>query len=168
MKTSRPKRGVFFCTIYSFEKSESVVILSIMKWFKHIYNFFDKLEDHVRAWLSKHQILYAIIGGICVVLFWRGVWLLADSLSLSGWVSFTISIAILLVTGLFVSSFVGDVIILSGLKKESKLSEKTLVKEDEEKQNMQEIARTVESLEEKMDMLLSKKGETCEMPEDKK
>ena len=135
-----------------------------MNLIKGIYKFFDKLEDHVRAWLSRHQILYAIIGGICIVLFWRGVWLLADSFSISGSTSFIISVAILLVTGLFVSSFVGEVIILSGLKKESKISEKTFSKEVEEKKDIAELAKSIESLEEKVDKVLAKQDSSCEVP----
>ncbi len=130
-----------------------------MNLLKSIYKFFDKLEDGVRAWLSRHQILYAIIGGICIVLFWRGVWLLADSVSLSGSASFILSIVILLVTGLFVSSFVGDVIILSGLKKESKITEKALHKEKEERQDIKEIKDTLENLEEKVSILVEKDKE---------
>lgn len=130
-----------------------------MKLFKKIYKFFDKVEDHVRAWLSRHQILYAIVGGVCIVLFWRGVWLLADSFSLSGGASFILSIVILLMTGLFVSSFVGDVIILSGLKKESKITEKTLDKESKESVEIKEIKETLNKLEEKIDYLVETKEE---------
>ena len=45
-----------------------------------ISRFFDKLEDRVRSWLSHQPILYALIGGIGIVLFWRGVWHTADYL----------------------------------------------------------------------------------------
>lgn len=91
---------------------------------KKIIKFFDKLEDHIRARLSRRPIIYAIVGGIAVVLFWRGVWMMADSLGISGPLSVLLSIIILLLTGLFVSFFIGDRIILSGLKQEKKLVEK--------------------------------------------
>ena len=95
-------------------------------YFKRILNFFDKLEDRVRGYLSKRPILYTCIGGIGVVLFWRGIWHTADMIPfLTGPVSLAISTVILLVSGLFVSYFVGDMIIISGLKKEKKLFEKT-------------------------------------------
>ena len=96
--------------------------------------FFDRLEDKVRGHLSRLPILYAIIGGMTIVVFWRGVWHLADVLeALGGWwavffspdISLIISIIVLLTTGLFVSFFIGDRIILSGLKHEKKVEEKT-------------------------------------------
>lgn len=91
-----------------------------------IIKFFDKLEDQVRTALSRRPIIYTLIGGVAIVLFWRGVWLIADSIPfMTGAVSFILSVIILLATGLFVSFFIGEGIIISGLKRERKLFEKT-------------------------------------------
>ena len=87
--------------------------------------FFDKLEDGVRAWLSRYPLLYGLVGGGAIVLFWRGVWHTADQFSfMTGPTSLLISGLVLLLTGLFVSFFVGENIILTGLKHEKKLVEK--------------------------------------------
>ena len=94
---------------------------------KNIIKFFDKIEDKTRSFLSRHPIIYAFIGGIGIVLFWRGVWHTADIFPfLNGPVSIIISIIILLTTGLFVSFFIGHSIILSGLKQEKKIEEKEI------------------------------------------
>ena len=91
-----------------------------------VIKFFDKLEDGVRASLSRHPIPYALLGGVAIVLFWRGTWMIADELPfMTGPVSVAISLVTLLGSGLFVSFFIGDRIILSGLKQEKKLAEKT-------------------------------------------
>lgn len=92
---------------------------------RRVIHYFDKLEDKIRTGLARRPVLYTLIGGIAVVLFWRGVWLVADQLHISGIVSLVVSIVVLLVTGLFVSYFIGDNIIISGLRKEKKLIEKT-------------------------------------------
>ena len=76
-------------------------------------------------------MLYAIIGGFAVVIFWRAVWEVADQLKLSPFWSLVGSVLVMMATGLFVSFFIGDRIILSGLKHEKKITEKT---EDEVKQ----------------------------------
>lgn len=90
-----------------------------------IFHFFDKLEDSIRNTLSRYPIVYAFIGGTAIVLFWRGVWVVAGDIPfLTGPVSIFMSVAILLATGLFVSFFIGDTIIISGLKKEKRLDEK--------------------------------------------
>ena len=91
---------------------------------KKIIKFFDKLEDWVRGKLSHYPILYALIGGVGIVLFWRGVWHVADEMSLGSWTSIIISLILLLMTGLFVSFFIGHYIIFSGLKQEKKIEEK--------------------------------------------
>ncbi len=90
-----------------------------------VINFFDKMEDKVRAALSRHPIVYALIGGTSIVLFWRGIWMVADTIPwLTGPASIVISIGTMLLTGLFVSFFIGDTIIISGLKKGKRVDEK--------------------------------------------
>lgn len=92
---------------------------------KSFLRFFDRLEDKVRHQLSKTPVLYAIIGGIAIVLFWRGVWHLADEWGMSSWLSFFISVVIMLITGTFVSFFIGEQLLLSGLREEKRIDEKT-------------------------------------------
>ncbi len=89
-----------------------------------ISKYFDKLEDKVRSKLSHYPIIYALVGGVGIVLFWRGVWHVADDISLGSWASLIISLILLLMTGLFVSFFIGHYIIFSGLKQEKKIEEK--------------------------------------------
>jgi hypothetical protein len=100
---------------------------------RSILKFFDKLEDHVRGALSHFPLFYSLFGGAGVVLFWRGVWHTADaledgskigSLIFSGPGSMVLGLIILLMTGLFVSTFIGDSIIMSGIRKDKKLIEK--------------------------------------------
>ena len=110
----------------------------------HIARFFDKLEDKVRGWFSHRPILYGFIAGIGTVLFWRGVWHTADFFSAlfiawrsgypttdllgdfpDGPISFFLGSVMLLLSGLFVSGFIGNEIIISGLRGEKKLAEKT-------------------------------------------
>ena len=45
---------------------------------KSIIKFFDKIEDKIRGKLSHYPIFYAFIGGVGIVIFWRGVWHTAD------------------------------------------------------------------------------------------
>lgn len=134
--------------------------------FNKIYKFFDKLEDKVRGRLSHKPIIYGFIGGIGVVLFWRGVWHTADYLSeilyystfsgpginyqiqapwWDGPLSFLIGSILLLITGLFVSNFIGNEIIISGLKGERKVSEKT---EEEIQKESELIAKTINQIKE--------------------
>ncbi len=105
--------------------------------------FFDHLEDDIRAWFSHRPILYGFMGGVGVVLFWRGVWHTTDWLSSilmdirtgnsttdmstfpDGPLSLLIGSVLLLISGLFVSTFVGNQIIISGMRREKKLEEKT-------------------------------------------
>lgn len=113
-----------------------------------IVKFFDKLEDKIRAVLSRRPIIYTLIGGVAIVLFWRGVWLTADLFPfMTGPVSVLISVAILLLSGLFVSFFIGEEIIISGLKKEKKLIEKAESEIRTEGATLHEIKAKIEKIE---------------------
>ena len=93
---------------------------------KGFIRFFDRLEDKVRIGLSRAPILYALIGAVGIVLVWKGVWESAEYFPfLFGPASFLLGIFILLASGLLVSFFIGDSIILSGFKQDKKLAEKT-------------------------------------------
>ncbi len=91
----------------------------------NIIKFFDKLEDKIRGALSHKPILYAFIGSVGIILLWRGIWIIADDFELSGVVSTILGVLVLMLIGLFVSFFVGDQILLSGIKEEKRLDEKT-------------------------------------------
>ncbi|MDO8518130.1 MAG: hypothetical protein Q7S26_02470 [bacterium] len=116
--------------------------------FKRVVSFFDTLEDKVRIALSHRPIVYAFIGGVGIVLFWKGVWETAELFPvLFGPVSILLGVGILLLTGLLVSFFIGDSIILSGFKREKKLVEKTESEVRSEKDTMGHILATLKTIE---------------------
>jgi hypothetical protein len=134
-----------------------------------MFNFFDKLEDNVRGHLSRYPIPYSIIGGTGIVLFWRGVWETANILSHVNRffeiffyppAQIIISILGLMLIGLMVSIFIGDHIILSGIRHEKKVEEatKTLVKEEEItlkhiRQEILDLKKEINALAQKKDTL---------------
>lgn len=145
--------------------------------FKKIYKFFDKLEDIARKKLSHTPIFYGFIGGIGIVLFWRGVWHTADYLSQilyystlrgpsnnyvieapwwDGPLSFLIGAILLLITGLFVSSFIGNEIIISGLKGEKKSTEKTEEELEKETSKLQKALNDLEDIKIKINTIEEK------------
>jgi hypothetical protein len=122
---------------------------------RRIVTFFDKFEDKVRGHLSQYPIIYTIIGGIAIVLFWRGVWHTADILQSKGGIwgfifyeptSLLLVTAVLLATGLFVSYFIGDAILLSGVKSQKKLAEKTGKELREEEASLTEIKHVIDGI----------------------
>ncbi len=122
---------------------------------KAIIKFFDRIEDKVRIRLSHRAILYAFVGGGATLLFWRGAWRTFDAIEglggifailLSPPVSLFLSIVILLATGLFVSVFIGERVIISGLKQEKKIFEKTESEIKEEESMLFEMKMAVDEL----------------------
>jgi hypothetical protein len=135
--------------------------------FKLIANFFDKLEDRVRIALSHKSFLYAFIGGVSHVIFWRGVWHTSDMIMhgvplfhdydgnpISGfwgyvfYEPFTIvwSSVIMIMSGLFVATFIGERIILSGLKKEKKVTDRTEEEVRKEENRIDALGEKINSL----------------------
>ena len=121
--------------------------------FHKIVSFFDKLENHIRSSLSHYPIAYAIIGAIGVILIWKGVEDIAGSIGLTGFVAFTAGLVILLMTGLLVSFFIGDTILISGFKKEEKISEKTESEVKTEMDVMTSIEHKLEHIEQEVEKL---------------
>lgn len=132
-----------------------------------MHSVFNKLENKIRRWLSHRPILYGIIAGTGVVIFWRGVWHSMDFIMYlaanwqtgsnidltsylwwDGPLSILIGIVILLFTGVFVSSFIGNEVILSGLRGEKVLAE---MNERELKTEASAIAHMQETLEDLRD-----------------
>ena len=121
---------------------------------KEVVNFFDKLEDHVRARLSHTPVLYAFVGGIGVVLFWKGVWETTEYVPhLFGPGSLILGSVLLLMTGLFVSVFIGDNIVLSGFRREKKLAEKTEGEVKKEEETIETLAHTLAHIEDDLEKL---------------
>lgn len=116
------------------------------KNFYKIYKYFDKLEDKIRRRLTRNPIIYAFIGSLGVVMIWRGLWGIADELYIPYFVSLIIGILLTISTGLFVSFFVGDSIVLSGLKKEKRVDEKTEKDIREEKEEISKIENEIEQI----------------------
>lgn len=141
-----------------------------------IIKFFDKLEDKVRRWFSRWPILYGFIGGIGIVLFWRGVWHTADFVSvvllngdvssmalldirsaLDGPLSFLVGSVLLLISGIFVSSFIGNEIIISGLRGEKKLVDKTGAEVKTTADAIKEVRDELKKMSARLDELSKKK-----------
>lgn len=123
-----------------------------------IVKFFDVLENKIRAGLSHNPIMYALIGGVGVILFWRGVWHTADLFPfMTGPVSTIIGSIILLLTGVFVSAFVGNKLILSGLKGDKKLAEKTEEEIASEESELKHIEKILEQVEKDVEEIKEKK-----------
>lgn len=118
---------------------------------KKVVKFFDKLEDKIRGRLSHLPILYAILGGIGIVLFWRGVWHTADDFGLGSIPSVVLGATILLLIGVFVSAFIGNRLIISGLAGEKKLEEKEKSEIETEEAQIKDLQKAVSRLEKKLD-----------------
>ena len=127
----------------------------------------------IQNYLSHYPKLYALIVGIGIVLFWRGVWHSADNIHTAinyfssgsstallfapwwdGPLSFLIGGMLLYTTGAFTSSFIGNELILSGLRGEKRLNEKT-------EANLKEEVTAISDIKEEL-VIISKKLEVLE------
>lgn len=125
---------------------------------KTIIRYFDRLEDRTRTALSRRPIIYTFIGGVGIVLFWRGIWMVADESGLGSIASIVIGFLILVSTGLFVAFFIGDEIIISGLKQEKKVAERTAEEVRAELDTLYSLARRFDAVESELKRILQKLG----------
>ncbi|MBI4085351.1 MAG: hypothetical protein HY432_02500 [Candidatus Liptonbacteria bacterium] len=123
-----------------------------MKLFAPVGKFF----KGVRTKLKEYPVAYAVIGAIGIVLFWRGVWYMADFFSIfffghdstfvvnynqfwDGAVSTLIGFVMLFATGLFVTDFIGSQILSTVEKEEEKVEKIARETESEEKTETQRL-----------------------------
>lgn len=128
-----------------------------MKPFSSIKKFFNEL----RLKLKNHPVIYAFIGGIGIILFWRGIWHTTDFVSVfllnhqgedalnyanlvDSLASTIIGFVLLLLTGLFVTDFISSEIISTSAKTEKKIekiTEETEEEEETEEKRLDEIEK---------------------------
>lgn len=123
---------------------------------KPITRFFDRFEDVMRRFLSRYPLIYGIIGGVGIVSFWRGVWETSDLLGVPPQASLLFGLIVMMSIGILVTEFLGNRIILSGLRGEKKLEEKTLQEIEEEERFLSNLERKVARVEKMLEELLGK------------
>jgi len=101
----------------------------------------------VRGFLSHYPMIYALVGGVGIVSFWRGVWETSDLLGIPSEASLVGGILILMSLGILVTEFLGNRIIISGLRGEKKLEEKTLKEIEDEEMFLSNLKNKVERIE---------------------
>jgi len=114
---------------------------------KEILKFFDKLEDKIRHNLSHYPIVYALVGFLGVVLVWRGIWHIADSLQLNSWLSVILGVLILLSSGLLVALAIGDEVIINAFRGRRKVTELRLEETLTLSERVDEIKKSLEKIE---------------------
>ncbi|MFA5744831.1 MAG: hypothetical protein WC887_01315 [Candidatus Paceibacterota bacterium] len=136
-------------------------------------NIFKKIEQKIRNYLSHTPKLYALVVGIGIVVFWRGVWHTADyihtifnilyspesstSLASALWwdgpLSFVVGVIILNFTGAFTSSFIGNELILSGLRGERQFNKRAETELKDEEIAISDIKDELLVISEKLEVL---------------
>ena len=123
-----------------------------------LLHFFDKLEDRIRGVLSRHPVPYSLITAVAIVVFWDGVSRVTYSIpGLQGFwggvILIVASVGVLLITGVFISFFIGDTIIISGIKGEKKMIEKTGEELHQELDAISNLTEKLDKIEKKVDDL---------------
>jgi hypothetical protein len=113
-----------------------------------IHKVFDKIEEKARIKLVHHPLVYAFIGSVGIVSIWRGIWHLSDDWGVSSWASLIFGVAITVLTGLFVSFFIGENIIISGLNREKRIDEKTEREIHKERNTLTRIEKNLKEIKE--------------------
>ncbi|MBU1102038.1 hypothetical protein KJ853_00055 [Patescibacteria group bacterium] len=126
---------------------------------KKILKFFDVLEDKIRHSLSHRPIIYALIGILGIVLTWRGIWHIADSFGISGWLSALLGIIILLSAGLLVAIAIGDEVIISSFRGRRKITEVKLEEALTLVEKVDDIKNLLEKIEKKLSSIKKEEEE---------
>ena len=114
-----------------------------------------KIEDQARKFFEQFPFLQAILAGIGVIVFWRGIWEGLDQTGVSPLASIILGVLILGAVGVFVQTFIGNTIIIKEVKHEEKAGQKAIekleVKENTESISLTEISQKLDCIMKKME-----------------
>ncbi len=116
---------------------------------RYFTNFFLKKEEKSRNYFENSPFFHAFLAGIGVVLFWRGVWEIADLLKLNPFISIILGIIILITIGLFLQTFVGNTIIIKKVDIEHQMDNKT-------KKDLEKVKKEINSEEVNLSLINNK------------
>jgi len=121
-----------------------------------VVRFFDRFENRIRGFLSRYPIVYGFVAGVGIVSFWRGVWETSDLLKIPALASLLFGFLLLLAIGVLVTEFLGNRIIISGLRGEKKIEEKTLQEIEDEEMFLSSLKNKIDRIEKMIEKLSSK------------
>lgn len=93
---------------------------------RYFTNAFLSVEDKARTFFERYPFLHAFLAGVGVILFWRGVWEIADHYHLNPVVSVVAGVILLMLIGLFIQTFVGNAIIIKSVTHSATVDKKIL------------------------------------------
>lgn len=121
--------------------------------YHHVTKTLLNIEDNARKFFERIPFIHALLAGIGVVLFWRGIWESADKMALDPLSSALLGIALLGGIGLFIQTFVGNTIIIKSVKKEEQLEKTTVKKVQQEEITLLQLSQKIDELNSKIDNL---------------
>lgn len=120
---------------------------------KYFTNIFLRIEEQARTYFERFPFAHAFLGGVGVVLFWRGVWEIADRMRIDPVISIIVGSLLLGAIGLFLHTFVGNAIIIKNVEKDKRLTTKAEHEIQAVEQNIKQEEVTLSQLSEKLDRL---------------
>jgi hypothetical protein len=123
---------------------------------KYITNILLQIESRSRTFFERAPFIHAFLAGIGIVLFWRGIWHIADEIKLSSMASLVIGAILLGAIGLFLHTLVGNAIIIKNVEKDTTTSKKTEKELLEVEANIQQEELTLQTLQKELDKIHKK------------
>lgn len=110
------------------------------------------MQQRARKYFEQFPFLQAILAGVGVIVFWRGIWEGLDRTGVSPLVSIILGIIILGAVGVFVETFIGNTIIIKEVLQEEKVEKKNMKEvSNEEKTSLAEISIKLDQIIKKME-----------------
>lgn len=120
---------------------------------KYVTNIFLQIEERARTYFERFPFAHAFLGGIGVVLFWRGVWEIADRMHIDPIISIVVGSLLLGAIGLFLHTFVGNAIIIKNVEKDKRMTTKAEHEIASVEKDVKKEEVTLEQLSAKIDRL---------------
>ena len=109
------------------------------------------IEESARKYFEQFPFVQALLAGVGVIIFWRGIWEWLDISQVSPFTSIVLGALILGGVGVFMQTFIGNTIIIREVQQEEKLEKHVQGHIHDDQVTLESVSKKIDELARKIE-----------------